>query len=41
MSSMNIVVNRLETELPFMTQIQREENSLWDDVMLDVKLFMT
>lgn len=38
---MNIVVNRLETELPFMTQIQREENSLWDDVMLDVKLFMT
>ena len=38
---MNIVVNRPETELPFMTQIQREENSLWDDVMLDVKLFMT
>ena len=38
---MNIVVNRLETELPFMTQIQREKNSLWDDVMLDVKQFMT
>ena len=30
---MNIVVNRLETKLPFMTQIQRKENSLWDDVM--------